>query len=176
MDATTAADRAAPDSPLRVPDSPPRAAGGGGLVDPASFLRIALDPALKELTPLHWAFEYLQAVRAGDTEFVAVAVRSATRGFTVGLVTEPLGPARQNLLHVAALLNQPAIVAELLFVADRYAAVEAEAARLRVREAALAARGKEASPVAYQTRLGAELDKVDRVRGRGRRRGEEGLR
>jgi len=164
----------APPSPVRA--APPAAASApasprGGPVDPASFLHVSLDASLRELTPLHWAFDYLQAIRAGDVEFVAVALRDATRDFRAEQLREPLGPARQTLLHAAALLNQPAILAEFFAVANRAAAADAEAARLAVRQDALASKGGEANVAEYQARLGAAVDCVERVRGGGGGRG-----
>ncbi len=165
MSISRSRDRRDENDDLASPGSPSNAASApASLVDPASFLRVALDPSLKHLTPLHWSFEWMNAIRAGDTEFVSTSLRAPSSDFSVGLLTEPLGPARQNLLHAAALLNQPAILLELLRVADRFAAVAAEAQRLSVRTEALAAKGNEPNIVAYQTRLGAELDKVERVR------------
>jgi hypothetical protein len=168
MDLTYARGRDENDN-LTTPGSPSRAALNASLVDPASFLRISLDPTLKTLTPLHWSYDFVEAIRAGDVEYVATELRSKTRNFSVGLITEPLGPERQNLLHVAALLNQPAIVCELLRHADRFTHATAEAQRLSVREESLAAKGNEPDIVSYQNRLGTELDKVDRVRPRRRR-------
>lgn len=162
MDLTYARARDENDN-LTAPGSPSRATSSS-LVDPASFLRISLDPALKALTPLHWSYDLVEAIRSGDVEYFVTELRSKTRNFSVGLITEPLGPERQNLLHVAALLNQPAIVCELLRHADRFTHVATEAQRLSVREESLAAKGNEPDIVAYQIRLGAELDKVDRVR------------
>ena len=150
-------------SPSGSPQRSESVRPGSSLVDPASFLHLALDPELKSVTPLHWAYDYLMAIRNGDVEFVSFSLRAPSRGFTVNLLTEPLGPQRQTLLHVAALLNQPGILNEFLLVANRFAEAAATEARLAVRSDMLSKKGGEANIVAYQTKLGSELDKVDRV-------------
>ena len=132
--------------------------------DPAAHLRITLDPALKSLTPAHWAFETLNAIRGSDVAFVQSQVTTPSRGFTLDNLTEPLGPTRQTLLHVAALLNQGAILCVLLGVADAAAEAAAAEEALDVRTETLAGKGVESDIVAYQTRLGAALDRVERVR------------
>lgn len=133
--------------------------------DPAAHLRIFLDPTLARLTPAHWAYEVLNAIRGSDVALVESQVSTPSRGFTLDMLTEPLGPSRQTLLHVAALLNQGAILRLLLGVADAAAEAAAADEALEVRSETLSGKGTEADIVAYQTRLGAALDKVERVRG-----------
>ena len=153
------------DATSRDADRAPSPTGSLALsADPAALLRITLDPALRALTPLHWAYELLVAIRNSDLAYVATQVREPCRGFSLSMLTEPLGPYRQTLLHVAALLNQGPILCALLGVADAAAREAAAEAALAVRSDMLAAKGGEADVVAYQTRLGAELDKVERVR------------
>lgn len=132
-------------------------------VDPSSPLHIHLDPTYKSLTPSNWAYTLLGAIRAGDLRLVRSELATPSRGFTIDLLTEPLGPMRQTLLHVAALLNQGGILVELLRTADTYAHGHAEEQRLEVRKDALANKGGEANIVAYQKDLGFNLDKVERV-------------
>ena len=132
-------------------------------VDPSSPLHIHLDPTYKSLTPSNWAYTLLGAIRAGDLRLVKSELAAPSRGFTIDLLTEPLGPMRQTLLHVAALVNQGGILVELLRAADTYAHGHAEEQRLEVRKDALANKGGEANIVAYQTNLGFNLDKVERV-------------
>lgn len=139
------------------------------VVDPASFLRVGFDPAYKSLTPSHWAWELLRATQAGDAEFVGMVVGAARRpgtgggAFNIGLLSEPLGPLRQNIVHVAALANQPGVLESLFTALDNYADAAAEEQRLSVRAEALAVKGGEADVTAWQARTGAELDKVERL-------------
>ena len=133
--------------------------------DPAAHLRLFLDPSLSRLTPLHWAYELLGAIRNADTAFVVTQVNEPSRGFTLDMLTQPLGGAQQQtMLHVAALLNQGPSLCALLAVADRAAGEAAAEEALNVRAEMLEAKGVEADIVAYQRRVGAALDRVERVR------------
>lgn len=136
------------------------------LQDPSSCLYIFLDPTYKSLTPAHWAFEILGAVKQGDVKLVGSTMRHPSRNFTIDLLSEPLGPLRQTLLHVSALLNQPAVLCEFLAFADAHARIACEEEKLTVRREMLAGKGGEPNPVVYQTKLGAALDKVERVSAR----------
>ena len=131
--------------------------------DPSSPLHIHLDPALRAITPAHWAYDILNAIRAGDVRLVSSQLTCPFRGFFIDLLTEPLGPMRQTLLHVAALLNQGAILCELLKASDQFLHVSTEEQRLDVRKCCLSGKGSESDPHKYQTDLGAKLDKVERV-------------
>jgi hypothetical protein len=135
------------------------------LIDPSAPLVISLDPSYRALTPAHWVYTILGAVRMGDVPLTRSTLSEPSRSFTIDLLSEPLGPLRQTLLHVAALMNQGQVLCEFLAYADAQARATCEAEKLSLRKESLKKRASESDPVAYQTTLGRNLDQIERVSG-----------
>jgi hypothetical protein len=132
------------------------------VIDPAAFLRIQLDPSLRSLTPSHWAFELVNAILDGDSDFIRLAVTSAAKKWDPRAMIEPLGPEGQNLLHVAALMNRPEIVCAFLESAEATIRESTEQQRRSVRYESVVTKTSDDSHTRI-VKLAKELDQIERV-------------
>jgi hypothetical protein len=115
------------------------------------------------MTPTHWAYEMVQAVLGGDSDFIDSLVKSHAHAFDVSFLSEPLGGSGQSILHVAALMNRPAIVSTLLGAADRALHAQAVQQKLSIRHETLVNKAEAVDAAETRVKLAKELDKVDRV-------------
>jgi hypothetical protein len=150
-------------APSHVPfPLPPFRHPAARVVDPAAFLRIQLDPSLRSLTPSHWAFELVNAILDGDSDFIRLAVTSAAKKWDPRAMIEPLGPEGQNLLHVAALMNRPEIVCAFLESAEATMRESTEQQRRSVRYESVVTKTSDDSHTRI-VKLAKELDQIERV-------------
>lgn len=138
------------------------ATNGGRVIDPAAYLRMSLDPALKSFTPSHWAYEIVNAILSGDSEFVKLLTTSHAKKWDTKLLVETLGSTGQNLLHVAAFMNRAEIVRYLMESVETEIRTATEQQRTSVRFESVITKTTEDAHTRLVA-LGKELDKIERV-------------
>ncbi len=138
------------------------ATNGGRVIDPAAYLRMSLDPALKSFTPSHWAYEIVNAILSGDSEFVKLLTTSHAKKWDTKLLVETLGSTGQNLLHVAAFMNRAEIVRYLMESVETEIRTATEQQRTSVRFESVITKTTEDAHTRLVA-LGKELDNIERV-------------
>lgn len=131
------------------------------VIDPASNIRIKIDPAIHRLTPAHWAYELVQAIKSGDHELLESILTSTVNPFHISSLTEPLAASGQTLLHMASYYNYPKCLECLFRAGERHLNEQAEEQRQSLRKESLITKAGDS-----QTRnrfLAFELDKINRV-------------
>jgi hypothetical protein len=111
-------------------------------------------PPFAGVGPTHWAYQFVEAVRAGDARFLNTIL--STRD--VHLLTEALDSSGVCLVHLAALLNKPDVLDWMLHKANDAADEAARKVELAARHGHVV-RGSRHAPTTK-----AELDNVDRAR------------
>jgi len=101
------------------------------------------------VSTVHWAYEHVEAVKAGDSRFLSSVLPSAE----VHLVTEPLDGSGVCLLHLAALFNKPEVLCHMLDCGSAAIDAETEARKVTVRHAHVLRGSRDAD----------ELDRSDRL-------------
>jgi len=137
-------------------------ANTGRVIDPAAFLRIHLDPAIKSFTPSHWAYEIGNAILSGDSEFTKLLTTSHAKKWDTKLLVEPLGPSGQNLLHAAAIMNRAEILRAFMESVEAEIRTATEQQRTSVRYESVITKTNDDAHTRLVA-LGAELDKIERL-------------